>query len=42
VVQPATVRRAPVNTTVRVINGESDVEVSAPIARTETATGEKR
>lgn len=42
VVPPATVRRAPVNTTVRVINGDSDVEVSAPIARTETATGEKR
>lgn len=33
VVQPASVRRAPVNTTVRVINGGSDVEVSAPIAR---------
>ncbi|WP_291203348.1 Flp pilus assembly protein CpaB [Hyphomonas sp.] len=42
VVQPATVRRAPVNTTVRVINGESDVEVSAPIARTGTEAGEKR
>jgi len=42
VVQPATVRRAPANTTVRIINGDSDVEVSAPIARTETATGEKR
>lgn len=42
VVQPVTVRRAPVNTTVRVINGESDVEVSAPIARTETAAEEKR
>ncbi|MGA1342207.1 MAG: Flp pilus assembly protein CpaB [Hyphomonas sp.] len=35
-------RRAPVNTTVRVINGETDVKVSAPIARTETATGEMR
>ena len=42
VVQPATVRRVPSNTTVRVINGENDVEVSAPIARAETGTGEKR
>jgi pilus assembly protein CpaB len=42
VVQPATVRRAPANTTVRVINGESDVEVSAPIARADSQTGEKR
>jgi pilus assembly protein CpaB len=42
VVQPATVRRAPSNTTVRVINGESDVEVSAPIARTGTEAEEKR
>jgi pilus assembly protein CpaB len=42
VVQPATVRRAPANTTVRVINGESDVEVSTPIARAETEAGEKR
>ena len=42
VVPPATVRRAPVNTTVRVINGDSDVDVSAPIARTQTAAGEKR
>ncbi len=41
-VQPATVRRAPANTTVRVINGESDVEVSAPIARTGTEAEEKR
>ena len=42
VVQPATVRRAPVNTTVRVINGDSDVEVSAPIARSEPTKLEKR
>jgi pilus assembly protein CpaB len=42
VVQPGTVRRAPANTTVRVINGESDVEVSAPIARTGTEAEEKR
>lgn len=42
VVQPTTVRRAPVNTTVRVINGESDVEVSTPVARTDSQTGEKR
>ena len=41
-VQPATLRRAPANTTVRVINGESDVEVSAPIARTGTEAEEKR
>jgi pilus assembly protein CpaB len=40
--QPAIVRRAPVSTTVRVINGETDVQVSAPIARTETVTGEER
>jgi pilus assembly protein CpaB len=42
VVRSAGVRRAPVNTTVRVINGERDVEVSAPVARTEMATGEQR
>ncbi len=42
VVQPSSGRRAPVNTTVRVINGESDVEVSAPIARADSQTGEKR
>jgi pilus assembly protein CpaB len=42
VVQPATVRRTPANTTVRVINGERDEEVSAPIARTATEEGEKR
>jgi len=40
VVQPSSVRRAPANTTVRVINGDSDVEVSAPIARAGTADGE--
>lgn len=33
VVQPRAVSRAPVNTTVRVINGENDVAVSTPIAR---------
>ncbi|MDP3460442.1 MAG: Flp pilus assembly protein CpaB [Hyphomonas sp.] len=42
VVQPVTVRRAPVNTTVRVINGSDDVQVSAPIARPETKPEEKR
>lgn len=42
VVQPASVRRAPANTTVRVINGERDEEVSAPIARGATEEGEKR
>lgn len=40
--RPAAVRRAPVNTTVRVINGETDIEVSAPVARTQPATGEQR
>ncbi len=42
VVQPTSVRRAPANTTVRVINGDSDVQVSAPIARAGTVDGEKR
>jgi pilus assembly protein CpaB len=36
VVQPSMRPKAAVNTTVRVINGASDVEVSAPIDRTET------
>jgi pilus assembly protein CpaB len=36
VVQPRSRPKASVNTTVRVINGSSDVEVSAPIDRTET------
>lgn len=36
VVQPRARPRAAVNTTVRVINGADDVEVSAPIDRTET------
>lgn len=35
VVQPKTVRTAPVTTTVRVINGNNDVQVSAPIDRAE-------
>ncbi|MEX1251172.1 MAG: Flp pilus assembly protein CpaB [Hyphomonas sp.] len=40
--QPSGVRRAPANTTVRVINGDSDVEVSAPISRAETKPEENR
>jgi pilus assembly protein CpaB len=42
VVQPRTSRSAPVTTTVRVINGESDVKITAPIARAEPKTEEKR
>lgn len=42
VVQPSSGRRAPVNTTVRVINGDSDVQVSAPIAVSEPTKLEKK
>lgn len=41
VVQPAFGRSAAVTTTVRVINGESDVKITAPIARAETKGEEK-
>ena len=42
VVQPGTVRRSPGTTTVRVINGDSDVKVTAPIAQSEPTKLEKR
>jgi pilus assembly protein CpaB len=42
VVQPGTGRRAAVNTTVRVINGASDVSVTAPISQSEPKKLEKR
>lgn len=42
VVQPGSGKRAPVNTTVRVINGASDVSVTTPIARSEPTKLEKR
>jgi pilus assembly protein CpaB len=42
VVQPGTGRRAAVNTTVRVINGASDVSVTAPISQYEPKKLEKR